>query len=104
MALQIRRLYQEICSQKPFCESTHMPPTLKRIDSAVGVSVATKPSISARDKHISLKLHHGQELLARGTIALVHVPTSEQSADFLIKALVVVTNKRMIAIVELVSF
>ena len=52
----IRKLYHEICTQTPFCGSTHMPPTLIRIDSTAGMSVATKPTISARNKHRSLKL------------------------------------------------
>ena len=57
------------------------------VDNESAISLATNPLSSARTKHIDVRFHFIRELVRSGTIAVEHVPTKEQHADILTKAL-----------------
>ena len=52
------------------------------------INLAANPLSSARTKHIDIRFHFIRKLVRTGTIALEHIPTKEQRADILTKAVV----------------
>ena len=58
------------------------------VDNGGAINLASNPLSSARTKHIDVRFHFVRELLSSGIIAVKYVPTSEQRADILTKALV----------------
>ena len=58
------------------------------VDSEGAINLAANPLSSARSKHIHIRFHFIRELVRTGTIALEHIPTKEQRADILTKAVV----------------
>ena len=52
------------------------------------INLASNPLSYARTKHIDVRFHFVGELVSSGIIAVEYVPTIEQSADILTKALV----------------
>ena len=58
------------------------------VDNEGAVNLAANPRSSARTKHIDVRFHFIRELVRTGTIAVEHIPTKEQRADILTKALV----------------
>ena len=58
------------------------------VDNEGAINLATNPFSSARTKHIDVRFHFIRELVSSGTIAVEYVPTTEQRADILTKALV----------------
>ena len=55
------------------------------IDSTAAQCLATSSQVSAKNKHIDLKLHHVRELIENSVIHLVHVKPENQPADLLKK-------------------
>ena len=51
------------------------------------MALTNNPVHHKRTKHIDVRYHYTRELVAAGQIALVYVPTQEQLADVLTKAL-----------------
>ena len=58
------------------------------VDNEGATNLAANPLSSARTKHIDVRFHFIRELVRTGTIAVEHIPTKEQRADILTKALV----------------
>ena len=58
------------------------------VDNEGAINLAANPLSSARTKHIDVRFHFIRELVRTGTIAVEHIPTKEQRADILTKALV----------------
>ena len=58
------------------------------VDNEGAIKLAANPLSSARTKHIDVRFHFIRELVRTGTIAVEHIPTKEQRADILTKALV----------------
>ena len=58
------------------------------VDNEGAINLAANPLSSARTKHIHIRFHFIRELVRTGTIALEHIPTKEQRADILTKAVV----------------
>lgn len=58
------------------------------VDNEGAIKLATNPFSSARTKHIDVRFHFVRELVSSGTIEVEYVPTTEQRADILTKALV----------------
>ena len=58
------------------------------VDNDGAINLASNPLSSARTKHIDVRFHFGRELVSSGMIAVEYVPTNEQRADILTKALV----------------
>ena len=69
-----------------------LPVSEKSIKLLVGnegaIKLAANPLSSARTKHIDVRFHFIRGLVRTGTIAVEHIPTEEQRADILTKALV----------------
>ena len=58
------------------------------VDNDGAIKLASNPLSSARTKHIDVRFHFVRELVSSGIIAVEYVPTNEQRADILTKALV----------------
>ena len=58
------------------------------VDNEGTIKLAANPLSSARTKYIDVRFHFIRELVRTGTIAVEHIPTKEQRADILTKALV----------------
>ena len=57
------------------------------VDKIGAISLANNPLSSARTKHIDVRFHFIRELTRSKTISVEDVPTKEQRADILTKAL-----------------
>ena len=57
------------------------------VDNNAAISLANNPLSSARTKHIDMRFHFIRELTRSKTISVEYVPTKEQRADILTKAL-----------------
>ena len=57
------------------------------VDNKSAISIATNAGYTARAKHIDLRVHFVRDLVEEGAIQLQYVPTTEQQADFLTKAI-----------------
>ena len=57
------------------------------VDNDGAISLANNPLSSARTKHIDVRFHFIRELTRSKTISVEYVPTKEQRADILTKAL-----------------
>ena len=57
------------------------------VDNDGAISLANNPLSSARTKHINVRFHFIRELTRSKTILVEYVPTKEQCADILTKAL-----------------
>lgn len=57
------------------------------VDNEGAINLASNPLSSARTKHIDVRFHFVRELTSAGTITVEYVPTTEQRADILTKAL-----------------
>ena len=62
-------------------------PTLVHIDSRSARQLAENPVHHQRSKHIDIKFHWIRDMVADGTVQLVHVPSEDQRSDFLTKSL-----------------
>ena len=62
-------------------------PTPLHADNTGSIALAGNPEHHARTKHIDVKYHLTREHLERGTIALLYVPTKDNTADVFTKAL-----------------
>ena len=58
------------------------------VDNDGAIKLAFNPLSSARTKHIDVRFHFVRGLVSSGIIAVEYVPTNEQRADILTKALV----------------
>lgn len=100
----IRKVYWKVCHQMPFNDGTMLPSTSIAMDSTAAQSLANNSQVSARNKHIALKVHHVRDLLKNGMIHLVHVPSSEQPADIITKDMPRETLTKMVSILHLRTF
>lgn len=55
-------------------------------DSQAAIAIAKNPGVSARTKHMDVRLHFVRERVARGDVALSYTPTDEMLADPLTKS------------------
>jgi hypothetical protein len=58
-----------------------------KCDNKSTIAMCKNPKYHGRSKHIDIKLHFIRELVANNTIELEYVPTADQKADILTKAL-----------------
>jgi len=100
----LRKLFWEVTHVKPWHEGITFEGTSVLIDSTAALSLATNPHVSARNKHIDLKVHHVRELINCGIVVLCYVKSSEQPADLLTKVMCFVTLKHMVTLLRLSSF
>ena len=62
-------------------------------DNKAGILFADHPGDHRRSKHIDTRRHFVRETVVNGEIALVYIPTAEQQADGLTKALLLQTHQ-----------
>ncbi|KAJ4807357.1 polyprotein [Rhynchospora pubera] len=77
-----------------------------KCDNRSTIAMCKNPICHGRSKHIDIKHHFIRELVANGTIELEYVPTAEQKADILTKALPVsefLTMRRKIGVTRFES-
>ena len=70
-------------------------------DSTAAMSLAQNPQVSARNKHIDLKIHHVRDLIKRGVVILNYVMSENQPADLLTKIMNRRTLARMVHLLKL---
>jgi len=56
------------------------------MESTVAISLASQDQISARDKHIDIKVHHVRNLIRDRVLFLQYIPSGVHIADILTKA------------------
>ena len=56
-------------------------------DNAGTISFAQNESINRRNKHVDVKYHYVRDAIKRGTVTLIHCPTTSMPADILTKPL-----------------
>ena len=70
-------------------------PTTIYEDNKAAILFANHPGDYLRSKHIDTRRHFVRETVVNGEIALVHIPTAEQQADGLTKALPLQTHQTL---------
>jgi len=83
----VRRLVWEVANKRPWMGSGNIPKTLVHMDSTAAMGLATNDQISARNKHIDVKVHHVRNLIRDAEICLQYIPLEVHIADMLTKAL-----------------
>ena len=68
-----------------YLELTRDKPTTLLIDNKSAIDLAHNPVHHQRSKHIDIKYHWLRDKVADGTIAMLHVPTTDQRADIMTK-------------------
>jgi hypothetical protein len=68
-------------------------PMILQIDNESAIKLTKNPVFHQATKHIEMCYHHMHYCLESGTITLVHVPTGEEVADILTKALPLESHK-----------
>ncbi|UYV68405.1 hypothetical protein LAZ67_5004222 [Cordylochernes scorpioides] len=69
-------------------------PTVLKTDNQGAQQLARNPVHHARTKHIDIKWHYIRSICSDGLIEVVHIPTQENVADILTKALDLLKNDR----------
>jgi hypothetical protein len=64
-----------------------LEPTIIHCDNQSGIKLSENPVFHDRSKHIDIWYHFIRDCVQRGAIQLQYVPTNEQVADILTKAL-----------------
>lgn len=82
----IRRLFCELKFKCPYDDRMSLESTKMFVDNTAAISLATNEQVSARNKHIALKVHHVRSLLKKKIVVLNHVRTAKQLADMLTKS------------------
>ena len=78
--LWLRRLMEEL-------QEAQQEPTLLLCDSQGALALQRNPVFHNRTKHIDIQYHFVREKICEGNVKFEYVPTQEQVADFLTKAL-----------------
>ena len=87
-ALWLNRLLQQLGLRTP-------NPTVLYEDNKAAILFADHPGDHRRSKHIDTRRHFVRETVVNGEIALVYIPTAEQQADGLTKALPLQTHQTL---------
>ena len=92
-----RKIFWEVTNKTECKENIKFNATNIFIDSTAAISMATNDQVSARNKHIELKIHHVRALLKNKTIILSYVPSKENAADLLTQVLDLQTMKYLLS-------
>lgn len=77
----------EVGTRRPWNGSIDLVPTTIFMDRTAAISLASNEQVSARNKHIDIRIHHVRDLLRDGTIAVKYKTTKDNVADILTKSL-----------------
>ena len=86
---EFRAVAQGICELlqlKMLCEELKVKKSQPMKLYCDNISISNNPVHHDRTKHVKVERHFIKEKIEEGTICMVHVPTSEQTADLLTKA------------------
>jgi len=97
----MRRIFWEIAHQEVWHDHISFQGTVMDADSPAAMSLAQNPQVSARNKHIDLKIHHVRDLIKRGVVILNYVMSENQPADLLTKIMNRRTLARMVHLLKL---
>lgn len=81
----LRRLMWEVGTRSPFGDNATMALTMIFSDSTAAMAFAQNEQVTARNKHIDIKVHHVNDLLKTNFIDLQYVSSSANVADLLTK-------------------
>ena len=77
-AIWLRNLLEE-------CGSLQREPTILRVDNEAAIKLSADPIYHSRTKHIALDFLYAREQVQAGVVHISHIPTKEQTADYLTK-------------------
>ena len=99
----MRKLFWEMSSRKPWpATEIKLHPVCVSTDSTAAQALAKNKQVSARRKHIDLKMKFVNEALASGIITLSYVESAKNVADILTKALAIPPHKKLCELLRLV--
>ncbi|KAF7376711.1 Transcription factor [Mycena sanguinolenta] len=84
-ATWLRELTNELSAQ--LASSSSSPPTPLYCDNQSAIALAKNGVMNSRNKHIDLRYHYIRDAVDNGTVSLTYMPTDNQVADVLTKAL-----------------
>jgi hypothetical protein len=67
--------------------TTVVPKAVLNTDNQAAIKIATNESVNPRSKHIDIKYHFIKDEIKKGTVSIRWIPTEDQEADILTKAL-----------------
>lgn len=97
----LRRLFHELQTHVPIYSESDIAPTVIYTDSTAAISLATRPQVSERNKHIEIKAHHIKDLMEKGVVILKHIRTINQPADLLTKSVSEATLNRLLTFLNM---
>lgn len=100
----VRKIFWEMNQKSPWTDKKPpiiQIPTTIYLDSTAAVSLPCNSQVSARNKHIDLKIHHVRDLLGNEIISLKKISSNENSADVLTKDMKKDNLKRMVSLLHL---
>ena len=68
-----------------FC--SHLDPTMIHSDNKICIKLSINPLFHDRSKHIDIRYHHIRDCVQQKVMLLQYIPTEDQDADILTKAL-----------------
>ena len=66
---------------------SHLEPTVIYCDNQSCIKLSANPVFHDRSKHIDIRYHHIRDCVQRRIMLLSYIPTEDQDADILTKAL-----------------
>ena len=91
-----RKLFWEVAKKEPWHEEVKHKETSLATDSTAAKSLAENMNVSARGKHIDLRVHNVKELIRNKVIRLENVRSRENKADLLTKILELTTLRHLL--------
>ena len=67
---------------------SHLDPTVIHCDNQSCIKISVNPVFHDRSKHINIRYHHIKDSVQRKIMLLQYIPTEDQDADILMKALI----------------
>lgn len=92
----MRRLFWELHNTSRYHEDARINKNFVFVDNTAAMSLASSGQVSAKSKHIEVKYHHVRDLIIRGVLVLAYIPTQDQVADLLTKAVDKFTLDRLL--------
>jgi transposase InsO family protein len=91
-AIWLHRILAEIDQRTPIHQEEEQgkwgyPPARIYVDNQGGIDLASNPKYHDRTKHIDIRYHFIRDATQKGLVQLVHLPSSENTADILTKPL-----------------
>jgi hypothetical protein len=96
-AIWLRRLSSDITTMRPRSDdATQIDATQIGCDNQGALKVLDTGVIQAKTKHIDVKYHHTKDEISKGTVSFYYIPSTENPADILTKALSSTKHKYLV--------